>query len=77
MAREVAQAIAQPCEQAEDEWGWFQPVLRTRADRYLLSGKEDSGWRKKKRFAFQHSQRVSQLMERKGDKPLNLHDSVP
>lgn len=28
-------------------------------------------------FGFQHNKRVSQLMERKGDKTLNLHDSVP
>lgn len=62
--------------QAHGERGCFQPALRTRADRYLPTGKGESRWRKK-RLGFQHNKRVSELMETKGDKTLNLHDSVP
>lgn len=33
--------------QAQGERGCFQPALRTRADRYLPTGKGESRWRKK------------------------------
>lgn len=68
---------AQPQEQAEDELCSFQPMLRTWADRYLPNGKEKNLEGKRTLFQFQLNERVSQLMERKGDKPLNLHDNVP
>lgn len=80
MAQEVTPPSARPREQAEDEQSSFHPHTEDTGRLIFAQGERgDNRWRKKKkqRFGFPHNKRVSQLMERKGDKTLNLHDSVP